>query len=343
MLQRLRQGPGQDLGEERRRLETLERACPDTPDGRFLARTCRGYQKAAALLEAIGTPYLTERSIALYGQPTDPLLPFAPTNLEGARHFLQACEELDVAESPQDLSAEEGQAWMASRVDVPVILAEDLASQAAAGAKRIRLRSNARFSALQLRQLLAHEYEVHTLTKQNGQAQALKSLGRSSPRTTETQEGLATFAELITDTLDVRRLRRIALRVVAVQAALDGAEEPEVARVFAEGGQNLDESRLSAARIFRGGGVFTKDVVYVRGLLRVNAFFIAAVRERRPELVHQLFAGRMTLQDALELDLAPPKRLPDWARRLETLGAYLAWSGFNARLPLVRLSLDQFR
>ena len=45
------------------------------------------------------------------------------------------------------------------------------------------------------------------------------SLG--SPRTTKTQEGLATFAELITSSIDLARLRRIALRIPAVHMGLE--------------------------------------------------------------------------------------------------------------------------
>ena len=37
--------------------------------------------------------------------------------------------------------------------------------------------------------------------------------GLGAPRTTRTQEGLATFAEIITGAIDISRLRRIALRV----------------------------------------------------------------------------------------------------------------------------------
>ncbi len=90
--------------------------------------------------------------------------------------------------------------------------------------------------------------------------------------------------------------------------------------------------------------MFTKDVVYVRGLLRVHAFLVAALKERRLELIPRLFAGRLTLQDALELDfLKAPKQLPGWASDVQALSAYLAWAGFNAGLPLVDLTLDSFR
>ena len=63
-----------------------------------------------------------------------------------------------------------------------------------------------------------HEAFIHTLTSLNGRHQPhLKVLGLGAPRTTRTQEGLATFAEIITGAIDISRLRRIALRVVMVK------------------------------------------------------------------------------------------------------------------------------
>ena len=87
--------------------------------------------------------------------------------------------------------------------------------------------------------------------------------------------------------------------------------------------------------MFRGGDVagkvvFTKDVVYLRGLLGVHTFFLKAIERGRPELIHHLFAGRMALGDALELDpffrsgaLAPPRFEPTWVRSRATLAAFL--------------------
>ena len=107
-----------------------------------------------------------------------------------------------------------------------------------------------------LRQLLEHEALVHSATKRNGRAQPLlTSLGLSAPRTTATQEGLATLAELITDTMDLVRLRRIALRIKGLDAGLSGADFLQVFDIFRQGGQPDAEAFRSAARIFRGGDV----------------------------------------------------------------------------------------
>jgi hypothetical protein len=115
---------------------------------------------------------------------------------------------------------------------VRVVLDPDLASKAIAGATRIRLRASARFSELDKAQLLQHEAFVHVGTALNGRAQPrLTSLSLGAPRTTQTQEGIAMLAELLTGSIDIQRLRLIALRVVAVQQALDGATSSRCSRI----------------------------------------------------------------------------------------------------------------
>lgn len=70
---------------------------------------------------------------------------------------------------------------------------------------------------------------------------------------------------IITPSRYALSLRRIALRVVMVKQALDGADFIEVFRGFLDAGQSEVESYRSAARVFRGGDVrgkvcFTKPV-----------------------------------------------------------------------------------
>ena len=265
------------------------------PAGAFLKRTAASYVALIELLSAQGQPGFVDASVALFGSPRDRISHTTPTHLEAAQHFLEATEDLPIPEPAEDWDSAQAQAWMQDKLDhlprsLPVELSETISAKATAGSKRIRLRSDARFSPHTMRQLLEHEAKVHAYTKRNGAEQpVLTCMGLSSPRTTMDQEGLATFAELITDTMDHRRLRRIALRVVAVAAALDGASFEQVVRLFEEGGQDPLESFQSAARIFRGGNgrdgvVFTKDTVYLAGLLRVQAFFVQAFRAQRMQL-----------------------------------------------------------
>lgn len=108
--------------------------------------------------------------------------------------------------------------------DVRIELDPRLGAKAAAGPRRVRIRDWTCFSRYDPEQLLQHELFVHTLTALNGQRQPhLRVLADGSPRTTATQEGLASFAELVTGAMDMGRLRRLALRVLAIEAARAGA------------------------------------------------------------------------------------------------------------------------
>jgi uncharacterized protein (TIGR02421 family) len=196
---------------------------------------------------------------------------------------------------------------------------------------------------------------VHTATQLNGKKQTnLKSLGLGAPRTTRTQEGIAVLAELVTNSIDITRLRRVALRVIAVKMALDGADFIDLFKFFLNAGQSEIESVRSTQRIFRGGAVkdkvvFTKDAVYLQGLLEVHTFLRVAIRDNRPNLVRNLFSGRLTMGDALRLDplfqsgwLFPPAYIPLWASDLRRLAAMMAYSAFITNIKLEKVYLDRF-
>ncbi|HKJ19025.1 MAG TPA: tyrosine/phenylalanine carboxypeptidase domain-containing protein, partial [Woeseiaceae bacterium] len=177
----------------------------------------------------------------------------------------------------------------------------------------------------------------------------IRSLGLGAPRTTGPQEGLATFAELVTGSIDIGRMQRIALRVVGIDRALSGANFIEVFEFFLDAGQSENESFSSAMRIFRGapvtgGAAFTKDVVYLHGLMEVHTFFRWALQHQRLELCRYFFAGRMTIADACKLApmfedgiLAGPRYLPTWMTRTNGLAGYLAFSIFANRISIEAL------
>jgi hypothetical protein len=88
---------------------------------------------------------------------------------------------------------------------------------------------------------------VHSLTALNGREQPnLKSLALNSPRNTATQEGLATFAELMSGSIDIERMKRISLRIVAIHKAMHGADFIDVFRFFLDAGQSDTDSFTSA-------------------------------------------------------------------------------------------------
>jgi uncharacterized protein (TIGR02421 family) len=336
------------------------------PLGELLFRTAGSYRTALAMLEGSGTPEFTRNSIALYGRPDDPYQTQDWTGVDAAEFFLSTTDDLlghyVIPPAVPTIPSGEFAARLRRAVDefftedeVAVVLDPRLTSKAIAGSKRIRVRDGALFSELDFGQLLNHEAFIHTATMLNGKRQpSVRCLALGAPRTTRAQEGLAVLAELMTLSIDIVRLRRIALRVRAVKAALSGADFLEVFRAFLEAGQSEEESYKSAQRIFRGGDVrgrvaFTKDCVYLKGLLEVHAFLRVAIRENRPELVRALFAGRLTLGDAVTLSplfeagvLSAPVYVPAWARDLRTLASVLAYSAFMTRVELRNLTPERF-
>jgi uncharacterized protein (TIGR02421 family) len=239
--------------------------------------------------------------------------------------------------------------------EVEVVVDPAMSAKAAAGAKRVRIQGGALFSDLDLAQLLNHEAFIHAATSLSGRQQPhLRVLGLGSPRTTRTQEGLAVFSELITYSIDLVRLRRVALRAIAVDAALAGADFIDVFRIYLEGGQSENDAYNSAQRVFRGGDVhgrvaFTKDGAYLEGLLLVQTFLRKAIADERPELIPILFAGRMTLGDVVELEplfatgvLSRARYLPDWITGLRQLSAYLAYSLVSGRIRMDLVELPRF-
>ncbi|GAB5549555.1 MAG: flavohemoglobin expression-modulating QEGLA motif protein [Sandaracinaceae bacterium] len=354
-----------DLGDVRRELDAIcDAVDPSDPMQVFVARTADSYATAARMLEAVGTPDMTLCSRLLYGVPDDLMPGSQLSHRRAAELLLENTENLVAAgvipQSERTCPAEEAAVRMRHAFesffgpDAPTVeIDPELASKAAAGSRRVRIRGTTTFSELDLAQLIEHEGFVHTATALNGRAQPnLACMALNAPRTTATQEGIATLAELTTRAIDIARLRRLALRTVAIHQALEGADYIDIFRFFLEEGQSEAESARSAMRVFRGGDVrgrvaFTKDVVYLCGLVAVHTFLRKAIAESRPHLVRRLFAGRLALPDVFLLDGAfargdviEPRYVPDWATDLHRLAAYLAFSAIVNRVDLGTVELE---
>jgi uncharacterized protein (TIGR02421 family) len=354
--------PRRDYGEVHAELRSIHAAAdPEYPLGDYLRRTATSYQVACDLLQSLGESEVSLHSERLFGRPGDLLPGSELTNLDAAQHFIGLAEDVDSGVPNLDadyvLSAEIMQRELQESLDaffihhtIRVEIDPDLTAKAAAGATRVRLRSSTGFTEYDRAQLLEHEAYVHSLTALNGREQPyLKSLGISAPRVTATQEGLATFAELITGAIDLPRLKRISLRIIAIERALAGADFIEVFKFFLEAGQNEVESFTSSMRVFRGcplkgGTAFTKDAVYLHGLLSVHTFFRWAFKHRRLNLTHLLFAGKMALHDVFTLEplfesgvIAEPMYLPPWLKRTNGLAGTLAFSLFANKIRLDRV------
>jgi len=348
-----------------RKLEAvIERSDRGDPMQRYLAYTALSYRRTADLLVHAGTPDFHRLSREIYGGPGGRLAGAKLTHREVADRLLSATEELAdlTSEIPDDLKM--GPEALAKilrkrfrgffKERIRVVVDPTLMAKAAASSTRVRLRTGGVYTPLDALQLAEHEVFVHSLTALNGRKYQpwVAALGLGSPRTTATQEGIATFAELVTGAIDLARLRRIAMRIKAIHAAEEGADIYQLIDSLVSWGESPQEAVYTAMRVYRGGDpkgrhVFTKDVVYLKGLFAVHTFLRKAIAERMPEVIPRLFVGRVTLGDVLNLeesfengDIAEPRYVPDWARNPHAISAYLAFSALVDNVDLHAMDLE---
>lgn len=321
----------------------------DEPLHVFTANTIKSYITAIDMIHSIGQKNFQELSIKEYGLPTHKLFGSEFSHLETAKNILKCYHEFDhpyLSDSKEEFSSSEIKKYIKkeskkifNEQTPKFVLSEKMTAKASAGKTKVKIRKSATFSKYDFDQLLIHEVMTHTLTGINGSMQeTLKLMGQGAPRTTKTQEGLATFAEVITGNMDLLRLKRLALRVMALELAIEGASFYELYDFFIHNEQSEKESFLSASRILRGGGfdggiVFTKDGTYLEGLIRIHSFFRWAFRTNNLDMTHLLFCGRLDINDIFILNdaykakqITPPKFLPTWYREIDLLAGKMAFS-----------------
>lgn len=328
---------------------------PQDPAEAWLQKTAASFRDAARMLLAVGTKEFHEISKSLYGYPETPTHDPRVSHLDLAHHvqdFVDGYRDRDLgAPPPAVLPATHVAATLKERFeaffgdDAPKVkVVPHLSARAVAGAEVVRIRDKTGFSAPEVVRLEHHEGYVHAATTLNGKRQpVLDAIGISSPRVTAVQEGLATFAELQSQSLDLDRLEILADRVVGIQMAIDGADFIDLYVYFLEHSDSPEESYDAARRVIRGGpltgrGPFTKDVSYLEGLLLIFNFIQAALNRHRPELLRLLFVGKIHTDDLpvlLQLEhegvVVPAKFLPHWARDLRFLAAQMGFSSFLNR------------
>ena len=142
--------------------------------------------------------------------------------------------------------------------------------------------SDVNLSDSRVQALLEHEVGTHIVTYFNGQAQPFKLLSAGLAGYEELQEGLAVLSEYLVGGLSKPRLRLLAARVVAAQSLIDGATFIDTFRLLTDTYQFKQQFAFNLVmRIYRGGG-FTKDAVYLRGLLQLLHYL-------REAPLHELF------------------------------------------------------
>ena len=139
--------------------------------------------------------------------------------------------------------------------------------------KTILFRPDAKFTRSQINALVEHEIGVHMVTTMNSNIQKLNVFNLGLPVNTMTQEGLAILSEYLSGNISMKRLKKLAYRVIIVDMMCNGADFIECFN-FLVNDHNLDKDDAFSVvtRIFRGGG-FTKDYLYLSGFVKILRFW----------------------------------------------------------------------
>ncbi|MBY0369732.1 flavohemoglobin expression-modulating QEGLA motif protein [bacterium] len=328
----------------------------------WLMKSKDSFSGGLRLILAIESPAFFELSNQLYGASTSRLARGKTSNLDLARSIsgrMGVCNLNDIAEAREKISAEELAAALEKRLrkrnpplHVKIELTDTIVSKVIAGMSRVRIRKDARFSDMEQGALWNHEVESHCLTAQNGALQRnCPFLAAGGPRTTLTQEGIAVFHEIYSHTMSQSRFLTLCDRVEAVHKVEEGADFLELYRWFLERSDTPLDAFYASQRIFRGAPLggrypFTKDVVYLAGLLEVYHFLQAATKVQDRMLIECLLTGRLALEDVGTIEwlrmhgiLEPPHFVPEWLRNWESLVSFFSFFG----VVLHSLDLSSFQ
>lgn len=189
------------------------------------------------------------------------------------------------------------------------------------------LNENHLFSQHELNVLNNHEIGVHMVTTMNGLLHPLKIFSHGFPNYEETQEGLAVFAEYMSNNLTVTRLKELAYRVIAVDSLAKGYDFSKTFRLLHnQFDLNRDSAFYITLRVHRGGG-FTKDYLYLTGLKKIYDHYI------KGHDLSPLLSGKVTLEYLDEINALMQKGLAVTSKHYT--GAYLKNENHNETVDFI--------
>lgn len=331
--------------------------------GSIMQRICYEYIHVIEMLQARGTSRFTELSQSLYGSSEDVFHVGAPTLKDLALLVSSSLDNIKGQVETEDdkpiYTSEEAVKILRERLDpyfsdnqIRVELSDGIIADASAGADKIKIHADMKFSMREIRTFEIHEGWVHLGTTLNGMAQPICTfLGKGPPSSTVTQEGLAIIGEIFTFSSYPGRVQTLTNRISAVNMAEEGANFFDVFQFFREQGLSEQSSYQATIRVFRGStpyhGPFTKDLSYSKGFILIYNFMRLAVQRGVVSRVPLLFVGKTTLEDIHILSdlldegiIVPPKYVPPQFKDIAALSAWMVYSLFLNRLDLRRLAMD---
>ncbi len=221
--------------------------------------------------KSIGSGDFLYDSLRYYGEPSE-------KDIRNAHFVLHLPETSSPEELEPTLNASDIESLLsgfAKERGYEHVLKKDdaMIANALVSGTTIKINTSAKVSKTEAMALAHHEVGVHLVTTLNGRAQPLKVLSIGCPLNTMTQEGMAILAEYHAGCLTVKRLKILALRVLAVESMLKEKNFRTTFLLLKEQYHVSDEQAFTiTARVYRGGG-FTKDFLYLQGFHQMlNAY-----------------------------------------------------------------------
>ncbi|HUH12136.1 MAG TPA: tyrosine/phenylalanine carboxypeptidase domain-containing protein [Longimicrobiales bacterium] len=268
----------------KRRLYALPLERVTDPAAGYLLRDKREeIDRQVSLLAERGSPTFLHSSIRLYGAVDDRLLAQARAVLEALPGGLPRSPDADAptgraADRGEDVDAagfadaarREIDAYRATWPDMaPTVQVRPDLTGLMVSKGHLLIGSTLRIPRARLEPLLHHEVGTHVLTFWNGSAQPLTQLAYGLADYDEFQEGLAVLSEYLVEGLSRARMRLLAARVLAAHSVQGGGGFVDTFRLLnREHGFTPPTAFGIATRVHAGGG-FTRDLIYLRGLLDV--------------------------------------------------------------------------
>jgi len=332
---------------------------------KIMRRMCREYRDVVRMLQARGSDAFSDMSQQLYGSSEDAFYSGSGTLVDLAHTLGGVIEHIqhqaDTVDDEKKYSAKQAVEILDERLKtyfndpkqpVHVVVSDGIVADAAAGADKIKLRQDARFSERELRYLEVHEGWVHVGTTLNGRAQPICTfLSKGPPSVTQAQEGLAALMEIFTMSGHPSRIKRLIDRIKAIHMAEQGGNFIEVFNYYREQGLDEQSCYVNTVRVFRGSAAdkapFTKDLVYTRGLITIYNYVRLAVKQGLLQQIPLLFIGKTVLADLPVLSelmqqglVVAPRYLPPQFEDLSGLSAWMSYSLFLNQLDLEKISVE---
>lgn len=284
------------------------------------------------MLSDVGTKRFVFGSQQVYGELTASLLSLSQSLLERIN-----------AHNREDMSAGEvtaGEFAKYARKEVAyykkqmpqfaaeVVIRDDMYAGLMCSDGHLLIGKDAKMPRTRIEALLHHEVGTHLLTYYNGLKEPFKLLHTGLAGYDSLQEGIAVLSEYLVGGLSKPRLRLLAARVWAVHMLLEGATFVETFRALTKDyGFSQRVAYTVTMRVYRGGG-FTKDAVYLRGLVEIldylglggtlEPLFVGKIAVEHIRFVRELL-HRKVIHPA---EVQPRYlQLPGVAERLEKLSA----------------------